>query len=69
MPPGAAPIVYVAPVRLTPPTTGTFTLAVLAVAAGVGIHLGWVDVLTAYDFWLVTGGAALLILGVVFKRI
>ena len=55
--------------RLTPPTTGTFTLAVLAIVAGVGIHLGWVEVLNEYDFWLVTGGAALLVLGVVFKGI
>lgn len=55
--------------RLTPPTTGTFTLAVLAIAAGVGIHMGWVDVLNDYDFWLVTGGALLMILGVMFKRI
>jgi hypothetical protein len=59
----------VPPVRLTPPTTGTFTLAVLAIAAGIGVRLGWVDVLTDYDFWLVTGGAVLLMLGVVFKRI
>jgi hypothetical protein len=56
-------------VRLTPPTTGTFTLAVLAIAAGIGVRLGWVDVLVDYDFWLVTGGAILLVLGVVFKRI
>jgi hypothetical protein len=28
-----------------------------------------VDVMTDYDFWLVTGGAALLILGVVFRKI
>lgn len=55
--------------RLTPPTTGTFTLAVLAVAAGVGIRMGWVDVLVDYDFWLVTGGAVLMIVGVIFKRI
>lgn len=55
--------------RLSPPTTGTFTLAVLAIAAGIGIRLGWVEVLTDYDFWLVTAGAGLLIIGVVFKRI
>ncbi len=55
--------------RLTPPTAGTFTLAVLAVAAGIGIRLGWVDVLADYDFWLVTGGALLMVLGVMFKRI
>jgi len=37
-------------VRLSPPTTGTFTLAIVA---GVGIRLDWVDILTGYDFWLV----------------
>lgn len=55
--------------RLTPPTTGTFTLAVLAIAAGIGAHLGQVDFLTDYDFWVVTGGAILLMVGVLFKRI
>lgn len=55
--------------RLTPPTTGTFTLAVLAIVAGVGVHMGWVDVLNGYDFWLVTGGAALMTIGVIFKRV
>lgn len=55
--------------RLTPPTTGTFTLAVLAIVAGIGIRVGWVDVLGDYDFWLVTAGAVLMVLGVMFKRI
>ncbi|GIU92227.1 MAG: hypothetical protein KatS3mg011_1133 [Acidimicrobiia bacterium] len=55
--------------RLTPPTTSTFTLAVLAVVAGVGIRLGWVSVLEGYDFWLVTAGAFLLIIGVLFRRL
>lgn len=56
-------------VRLTPPTTGTFTLAVLAIAAGIGVRMGWVDVLDGYDFWLVTGGAVLLLIGVIFKKV
>ncbi len=54
--------------RLTPPTTGTFTIAVLAIIAGIGARLGYVDVLGDYDFWLVGGGAALLTLGVVFRK-
>lgn len=53
--------------RLTPPNKATFALAVLAIVAGVAAHLGYVDALAAYDFWLVTGGAALLVIGVVFR--
>lgn len=60
---------YFDAVRLSPPSTGTFTLAVLALVAGVGVRLGWVDVLGDYDFWLVTAGAALLILGVMFRKL
>lgn len=55
--------------RLTPPTNGTFTLALLAIIAGVAAHLGYIDALAQYDFWLVTGGAALLAIGVVFRRL
>jgi hypothetical protein len=55
--------------RLTPPATGTFTLAVLAIIAGVAARLGYIDALAAYDFWLVTAGAALLVIGVVFRRL
>jgi hypothetical protein len=55
--------------RLTPPATGTFTLAVLAIVAGVAAHLGYIDALAVYDFWLVTAGAALLVIGVVFRRL
>ena len=46
-----------------------FTLAVLAIAAGIGVRMGWVDVLDGYDFWLVTGGAALLLIGVIFRKV
>ncbi|HKX73897.1 MAG TPA: hypothetical protein VJR05_00705 [Acidimicrobiia bacterium] len=55
--------------RLTPPTTGTFTLAVLAIAAGIASRLGFIDVLSDYDFWLVGGGAVLLIIGVLFRKL
>ncbi|MDP3984456.1 MAG: hypothetical protein Q8Q52_05540 [Acidimicrobiia bacterium] len=60
---------YRHPMRLTPPTTGTFTIAVLAIIAGIAARLGYVDVLTAYDFWLISGGAVLLTLGVIFRKI
>lgn len=60
---------YCRPMRLTPPATGTFTLAVLAIIAGVAAHLGYIDALAEYDFWLVAAGAALLVIGVVFKRL
>jgi hypothetical protein len=55
--------------RLTPPTTGTFTLAVLAIVAGIAARLGYLDVLADYDFWLVAGGAGLLVVGVVFRKL
>ena len=55
--------------RLTAPTTGTFTLAVLAIVAGVATHFGYVTALDQYEFWLLAGGAALLVAGVVFKKI
>lgn len=48
---------------------GTFTLAVLAIIAGVAANLGYVSALAEYDFWLVTGGAALLVIGVIFRRL
>jgi hypothetical protein len=55
--------------RLTPPSTGTFTLSVLAIVAGVAAHLGYLNVLENNAFWLVAGGAALLIIGVVFRKL
>jgi hypothetical protein len=55
--------------RLTPPTTGTFTLAVLAIVAGIAAHLGYLDALAEYAFWLVAGGAGLLLIGVVFRKL
>jgi hypothetical protein len=55
--------------RLTPPTTGTFTLSVLAILAGIAAHLGYLDALVEYEFWLVAGGAGLLVLGVLFRKL
>lgn len=60
---------YHAPMRLTPPTTGTFTLSVLAILAGIAAHLGYLDALVDYEFWLVAGGAGLLVLGVLFRKL
>jgi hypothetical protein len=60
---------YHAPMRLTPPTTGTFTLSVLAILAGIAAHLGYLDALVEYEFWLVAGGAGLLVLGVLFRKL
>jgi len=55
--------------RLTPPTTGTFTLSVLAIVAGIAAHLGYLDALAENAFWLVAGGAGLLVIGVVFRKL
>jgi hypothetical protein len=55
--------------RLTPPTTGTFTLSVLAIVAGIAAHLEYVNGLPVDAFWLVAGGAGLLVIGVVFRKL
>jgi len=55
--------------RLTPPTTGTFTLSVLAILAGIATHYGYVDALLDYEFYLLAGGALLLVIGVVFRKL
>ncbi|HEY3427196.1 MAG TPA: hypothetical protein VGK83_00865 [Acidimicrobiia bacterium] len=55
--------------RLTPPTTGTFTLSVLAIVAGIATHYGYIGVLAPYEFALLAGGAALLVIGVVFRKL
>ena len=55
--------------RLTPPTTGTFTLSVLAIVAGIATHYGYIGALAAYEFWLLAGGAALLVAGVIFRKL
>jgi hypothetical protein len=56
-------------VRLTPPTTGTFTLSVLAIVAGIATHYGYIGVLAPYEFALLAGGAALLVIGVIFRKL
>jgi hypothetical protein len=56
-------------VRLTPPSTGTFTLSVLAIVAGIATHFGYIDALAPYEFWLLAGGAALLVAAVVFRKL
>lgn len=55
--------------RLTPPSTGTFTLAVLAIAAGIATHYGYIDALAQYEFLLLAAGAVLLIVGVLFRKL
>jgi hypothetical protein len=55
--------------RLTPPSTGTFTLSVLAIVAGIAAHFGYLDALAGRAFWFVAGGAALLVIGVVFRKL
>lgn len=55
--------------RLTPPTTGTFTLSLLAILAGIATHYGYIDALAEYEFWLLAGGAGLLVIGVLFRKL
>ena len=55
--------------RLTPPTTGTFTLSVLAILAGIATHFGYIDALAEYEFLLLAGGAGLLVIGVLFRKL
>ncbi len=55
--------------RLTPPTTGTFTLSVIAILAGIATHYGYISALAEYEFWLLAGGALLLVIGVVFRKL
>lgn len=55
--------------RLTPPSTLTFTLAVLAIVAGVASHLGYVDDIQRWSFWLTAAGGGLLVLGVTFRKL
>ncbi len=57
--------------RLTPPTNSTFGIALTAIVAGIvtSPETGLVAGFERYSFWLLAGGAALLVLGVVFKRV
>ena len=56
--------------RLTPPTNGTFSIAVLLIA--VGLAARWLlgaGAPASIDFWLVTAGAGVLVVGVLFRRV
>jgi len=55
--------------RLTPPTTGTFTLSVLAILAGIATHYDYIAALAEYEFFLLAGGGLLLVIGVVFRKL
>ena len=55
--------------RLTPPTTGTFTISVLAIIAGIATHFGYIDALAEYEFLLLAGGGGLLVLGVLLRKL
>ncbi len=63
--------------RLTPPTKATFGLSLLAIAIGIVLHLGVVDLADLadvtnaedYAFWLTAGGGILMAIGVLFRRI
>ncbi len=63
--------------RLTPPTKATFGLSLLAIAVGIVLHLGVVDLTDIadvtnaedYAFWITAGGGILMAIGVLFKRI
>ena len=57
--------------RLTPPTKTTFGLSLVAIVAGIiaSDELGLVTGYTEYSFWVLAGGAVLLVVGVVFNKI
>jgi hypothetical protein len=57
--------------RPTPPTKTTFGLSLLAIVAGIvtSDEIGLVTGFVEYSFWLLAGGAVLLVLGVVFNRL
>ena len=57
--------------RLSPPTTRTFTTAVSALLLGIVFYTDWLglDIATDVSFWLVAGGGVLLAIGAVFNRI
>ncbi len=57
--------------RLTPPTNVTFGISLVAIVAGVltSAEINLISGFSEYSFWILTGGAALLIFGVLFKKI
>ena len=36
---------------------------------GSRTHYGYIDALAEYEFWLLAGGAVLLVIGVVFRKL
>lgn len=57
--------------KLTPPTNATFGIALLAIIAGIvtSAEVDLVSGYTDYSFWALAGGAALLVIGVIFRKI
>ncbi len=57
--------------RLTPPTTPVFVIAVIALALGILLHLGVVSIaaLQPFTFWLAAGAALLLAAGALFRGV
>ncbi len=57
--------------RLTAPRSTTFLLSLVAAGLGVLLHEGILSsgVLDRYTFWLVAGGYALLMAGVLTRRL
>jgi hypothetical protein len=57
--------------RLSAPTTKTFTLGARALVAGIVLHQEWVGVSVDPDivYWLTAGGGILLALGAIFNKI
>lgn len=57
--------------RLTPPTNLTFGISFVAIVAGIltSAEIALISGFSEYSFWILTGGAALLIFGVLFKKI
>lgn len=60
--------------RLTPPTKTTFGLSILAIAVGIVLQLGLVELEIFEDledlaFWITAAGGGLLTIGVLFRKI
>ncbi len=53
--------------RLSPPTNQVFLTCLAVVALGIVGHLIEIPVITAISFWLVAGGAVLLLLACLFS--
>jgi len=57
--------------RLSAPTNRTFSIAALALVAGIVLWGGWLgfDVSPDVSFWLAAGGGLLLALGSMLRRV